>query len=133
MPATVGTRESTPGQRPVRVFHFVTGGFSGGATQVAIQLVNAARESAAIEPLLVLRRKRHADPARIAELRAAGVPLELVAGWSHAATIAALVAVCRRWQRTVSNGRCCGRSCWPRWQCCSCSSQCAAGVRCCRT
>ena len=48
----------TPAVRPVRVLHFVTGGFSGGATQVAIQLVNAARESAAIEPLLVLRRKR---------------------------------------------------------------------------
>ena len=48
----------------VRVLHFVTGGFSGGATQVAIQLVNAARESAAIEPLLVLRRKRRTPPAR---------------------------------------------------------------------
>ena len=32
--------------RRVRVLHFVTGGFSGGATQVAIQLVNAARDSA---------------------------------------------------------------------------------------
>ena len=86
---------------PVRVLHFVTGGFSGGATQVAVQLVNAARESAAIEPLLVLRRKRHADPARIEELRRAGVPLELVAGWSHAATIAALVGVCRRFKPDV--------------------------------
>lgn len=86
---------------PVRVLHFVTGGFSGGATQVAVQLVNAARESAAIEPLLVLRRKRHADPARIEELRRAGVPLEVVAGWSHAATIAALVGVCRRFKPDV--------------------------------
>ena len=64
----------------VRVLHFVTGGFSGGATQVAIQLVNAARESAAIEPLLVLRRKRRTPPARIAELEQAGVPLRVVAG-----------------------------------------------------
>lgn len=86
---------------PVRVLHFVTGGFSGGATQVAVQLVNAAREGDAIEPLLVLRRKRHADPARIEELRGAGVPLELVAGWSHAATIAALVGVCRRFKPDV--------------------------------
>ena len=85
----------------VRVLHFVPGGFSGGATQVAVQLVNAARESAAIEPLLVLRRKRHADPARIVELRRAGVPLELVAGWSHAATIAALVGVCKRFKPDV--------------------------------
>ncbi len=85
----------------VRVLHFVTGGFSGGATQVAIQLVNAARDSGAVEPLLVLRRKRHGDPARIEELRRAGVPLELVAGWSHAATIAALVGVCRRFKPDV--------------------------------
>ena len=34
---------------PVRVLHFVTGGFSGGATQVALQLVNAARASDRIE------------------------------------------------------------------------------------
>jgi glycosyltransferase involved in cell wall biosynthesis len=85
----------------VRVLHFVTGGFSGGATQVAVQLVNAARASDAVEPLLVLRRKRHADPARIEELRRAGVPLELVAGWSHAATIAALVGVCKRFKPDV--------------------------------
>ena len=85
----------------VRVLHFVTGGFSGGATQVAVQLVNAARASEAVEPLLVLRRKRHADPARIEELRLAGVPLELVAGWSHAATIAALVGVCKRFKPDV--------------------------------
>ena len=85
----------------VRVLHFVTGGFSGGATQVAIQLVNAARESAAIEPLLVLRRKRRTPPARIAELEQAGVPLRVVAGWSHAATIAALVKVCREFRPDV--------------------------------
>ena len=85
----------------VRVLHFVTGGFSGGATQVAIQLVNAARETAAIEPLLVLRRKRRTPPARIAELEQAGVPLRVVAGWSHAATIAALVKVCREFRPDV--------------------------------
>ena len=62
----------------VRVLHFVTGGFSGGATQVALQLVNAARAGDAIAPLLVLRRKRRTPPSRIAELRAQGVPLALV-------------------------------------------------------
>ena len=91
----------TPAARPLRVLHFVTGGFSGGATQVAIQLVDAACEGASIEPLLVLRRKRHADPARIDELRRAGVPVETVAGWSHAATIAALVGVCNRFKPDV--------------------------------
>lgn len=87
--------------RRLRVVHFVTGGFSGGATQVAIALVNAQRGGGAIEPLLVLRRKRRTDPARIDELRDAGVPLEVVTGVSHIATIAALVALCRRWKPDV--------------------------------
>ncbi len=83
------------------MIHFVTGGFSGGATQVAIALVNAHRAGDAIEPLLVLRRKRRGDPARIEELRAAGVPLEVVAGGAHVATVASLVALCRRWKPDV--------------------------------
>lgn len=91
---------TTTSDRP-RVLHFVTGGFSGGATQVAIALVNAARDGGRMEPLLVLRRKRRTDPARIDELRAAGVPVEVVAGWSHAATVLALVRLCRRWKPDV--------------------------------
>lgn len=87
--------------RPVRVLHFVTGGFSGGATQVALQLVNATRDSARIEPLLVLRRKRRTPPARIAELQEQGVPLRLVPGWSHLATIVALVKLCREFRPDV--------------------------------
>lgn len=87
--------------RPVRVLHFVTGGFSGGATQVALQLVHAARDSARIEPLLVLRRKRRTPPARIAELHEQGVPLRLVPGWSHLATIFALVRLCREFRPDV--------------------------------
>jgi glycosyltransferase involved in cell wall biosynthesis len=87
--------------RPVRVIHFVTGGFSGGATQVAIALVNAQRAGGAIEPLLVLRRKRRGDPARIAELRDAGVPLEVVSGATHLSTILALARLCRRWKPDV--------------------------------
>jgi glycosyltransferase involved in cell wall biosynthesis len=90
----------TPDRRP-RVIHFVTGGFSGGATQVAIALVNAAREAGRMEPLLVLRRKRRTDPARIEELRAAGVPVAVVPGWSHAATIWALARLCRAWRPDV--------------------------------
>lgn len=87
--------------RKSRVLHFVTGGFSGGATQVAIQLVNASRAGEAVEPLLVLRRKRRTPPARIAELEQAGVPLRVVPGWSHAASIAALVRVCREFRPDV--------------------------------
>jgi glycosyltransferase involved in cell wall biosynthesis len=87
--------------RPVRVLHFVTGGFSGGATQVAIALVNAAVHDARVQPLLVLRRKRRTDPRRIAELEQAGVPLAVVPGWSHAATIWSLVKLCRRFRPDV--------------------------------
>lgn len=83
------------------MLHFVTGGFSGGATQVAIALVNAAMHSARVQPLLVLRRKRRTDPKRIAELEQAGVPLAVVPGWSHAATIWSLIKVCRQFRPDV--------------------------------
>lgn len=82
-------------EAPLRVLHFVSGGFSG-ATQVAIDLVQAAQQSAHLQPLLVLRRKRHTDPQRIEALRAAGMPLQTVPGWSHAATIWALAKLCRQ-------------------------------------
>ena len=49
--------------RPLRVLHFVTGGFSG-ATQVAVDLCLAAREDPGIQTLLVLRRKRNTSAAR---------------------------------------------------------------------
>ncbi|MUV13331.1 glycosyltransferase [Noviluteimonas gilva] len=91
----------SPEARPVRVLHFVTGGFSGGATQIAIALTQAGVESPEIEPLLVLRRKRRTDPRRIAELEQAGVPLRVVPGWSHAATIWSLVQVCREFKPDV--------------------------------
>jgi glycosyltransferase involved in cell wall biosynthesis len=93
--------EPVANARPVRVLHFVTGGFSGGATQVAIALTQAGVESADIEPLLVLRRKRRTDPRRIAELEQAGVPVRVVPGWSHAATIFALVQACKEFMPDV--------------------------------
>lgn len=91
----------SPAARPLRVMHFVTGGFSGGATQVAIALVNAARTEPGFEPLLVLRKKRRTPPERLAELDAAGTPFRVVPGWSHAATIWALVRLCREFQPDV--------------------------------
>jgi glycosyltransferase involved in cell wall biosynthesis len=89
---------SIPDKR--RVLHFVTGGFSG-ATQVAIELSLAALGSARIAPLLVLRRKRNTDEARVQALRAQGLEVCLVPGWSHLATIVALWRLCRRWQPQV--------------------------------
>ncbi|NCW58096.1 MAG: glycosyltransferase [Gammaproteobacteria bacterium] len=82
--------------RKVRVLHFVSGGFSGGATQVAIQLVAAALAGDAVEPLLVLRRKRHTRPERIQELLQRGLPVETVPGWANIATIIALRNLCLR-------------------------------------
>lgn len=84
-----------------RVLHFVTGGFSSGSVQVAIQLVNAALDSGRVEPLLVLRRKRRTDPSRITELERAGTPVRVVPGWSHPATILALVRLCREFRPDV--------------------------------
>ncbi len=92
---------SSHADAPVRVLHFVTGGFSGGATQVAIALVNAALHSDRVQPLLVLRRKWRTDPARIRELRDAGVPVATVTGWSHAATICSLVRLCHQFHPDV--------------------------------
>lgn len=85
------------GERPPRVLHFVTGGFSG-ATQVAVDLVRAHRASGQFEPLLVLRRKRQTEPERVSDLRTEGLSVELVSGWSHWATIWQLVRQCRRFR-----------------------------------
>jgi hypothetical protein len=83
-----------PAARP-RVLHFVTGGFSG-ATQVAVDLVQAHGESGRFEALLVLRRKRNTAAPRVQALRERGLRVETVAGWSHAATMWQLAALCRR-------------------------------------
>ena len=62
-----------------RVMHVVSGGFSG-ATQVAIDLVEAALQGGKTEPYLVLRRKRSTAPERIATLSERGLPVYVVAG-----------------------------------------------------
>ena len=78
-----------------RVIHFVTGGFSG-ATQVAIDLARANLDAGHFEPVLVLRRKRSTAMERVARLRESGLRVEVVPGWSHAATLWALWRLCRR-------------------------------------
>lgn len=87
--------------KKVRVLHFVTGGFSGGATQVALGLVRAGMASNNQEPLLVLRKKAHGDQQRVRELSAEGVPLQQVNNWTHLSTILELAAVCRKFQPDV--------------------------------
>ena len=87
--------------RPIRVLHFVTGGFSGGATQVAIALVQAAQQGKTLEPLLVLRRKSHTPKERVAELAGLGLPMATVPGWAHVATIWSLIKICRKFRPDV--------------------------------
>lgn len=51
--------------------------------------------------LLVLRRKRQADPARIQSLRDEGLAVEVVQGWSHVATVLDLMRVCRAFKPDI--------------------------------
>ncbi|MFZ9905043.1 MAG: glycosyltransferase, partial [Steroidobacteraceae bacterium] len=85
----------------IRVLHFVTGGFSGGATQVAIKLVRASIEDKQTDSILVLRRKRYTDPNRITELQRDGLAVKTVPGWSHLATIAALWRICKDYRPDI--------------------------------
>ncbi|WP_077035227.1 glycosyltransferase [Pelomonas sp. KK5] len=76
-----------------RVMHFVTGGFSG-ATTVAADLALASLAGTRVEPVLVLRRKRHTDLSRVHALRERGLPVYLLPGWSRIATVLALKRLC---------------------------------------
>lgn len=87
-------------QRPLRVLHFVTGGFSG-ATQVAVDLCLAAQNDPSQSALLVLRRKRTTSPARVQALRDRGLQVRVVSNWSHARTVRELRRIIRDWQADV--------------------------------
>ena len=84
-------------RRPLRVLHFVSGGFSG-ATQVAVDLCG---DDARQETLLVLRRQAKAPVERIQALRAKGLRVEVVPRWSHTVTILALRRLCLEWKPDV--------------------------------
>lgn len=90
-------------ERKIRVLHFVTGGFTGGATQVAVQLVKAALNDPfeTVEPLLVVRTKRRTPRERIDELVRDGVPLREVGSWTHGMTISQLVTVCEEFKPDI--------------------------------
>ncbi|QIL82849.1 glycosyltransferase family 4 protein [Diaphorobacter sp. HDW4A] len=86
-------------RRP-RVLHFVTGGFSG-ATQVAIDIVRGHLAGKQFEPLLVLRRKPQTEQARVDALVNEGLPVELVSGWAHIATVRQLIRICERFKPDI--------------------------------
>lgn len=87
---------TTP-SRPLRVLHFVSGGFSG-ATQVAIDLCGDDEHQTT---LLVLRRRIMNPHDRVQHMRARGLQVEVVPRWSHAVTIWRLWQLCRAWQPDV--------------------------------
>ena len=88
---------SHPAARPLRVLHFVSGGFSG-ATQVAIDLCG---DDAGQDTLLVLRRRIMDPTERVRALRAKGLRVEVVPRWSHTVTILALRRLCLQWKPDV--------------------------------
>lgn len=88
---------SPPAARPLRVLHFVSGGFSG-ATQVAIDLCG---DDAGQDTFLVLRRRIMDPTERVRALRAKGLRVEVVPRWSHTVTILALRRLCLQWKPDV--------------------------------
>lgn len=86
-----------PKPRPLRVLHFVSGGFSG-ATQVAIDLCG---NDTSQETFLVLRRRMMDPTERVQALRAKGLRVEVVPRWSHLVTILALRRLCLAWKPDV--------------------------------
>lgn len=92
-------RADTPApasSQPLRVLHFVTGGFSG-ATQVAVDLCLAAQGDPRLQTLLVLRRKRSTSDGRVQALRAQGLQVRVVSNWLHALTVWELRRIIRTW------------------------------------
>ena len=87
-------------ERPIKVLHFVTGGFSG-ATQVAVDLCLAAQNDPGVQTLLVLRRKRNTSAARVQALRAQGLQVQVVSNWLHVLTVWELRKIIRVWQPDV--------------------------------
>jgi glycosyltransferase involved in cell wall biosynthesis len=86
--------------QPLKVLHFVTGGFSG-ATQVAVDLCLAAREDPGIQTLLVLRRKRNTSAMRVQQLRDQGLQVLVVSNWLHLLTVWELRKIMRAWRPDV--------------------------------
>lgn len=87
-------------QAAQKVLHFVTGGFSG-ATQVAIDLCQAAQRTSGMEVMLVLRRKRSTSMERVEALRAQGLQVRVVSNWLHALTVWELRRIIRAWKPDV--------------------------------
>lgn len=99
-------------RRPLRVLHYVSGGFSG-ATQVAIDL---CAPDARQETMLVLRRRVSVDPGdRVAQLRARGMEVHVMPRWPRSASVLAMARLCRRWKPDVVVAHGFSEHIWGRW------------------
>ena len=87
-------------QNPIKVMHFVTGGFSG-STSVAVELVKSTLDSDHFSSLLVLRQKKSTPLERIKKLQDDNITVEIVPGWLHIATIFALVKLCKKYKPDI--------------------------------
>ena len=87
-------------EKPLRVLHFVTGGFSG-ATKVAIDLVEAHNQIESTDNLLVLRRKKTTVAEKLTELEGKGIDYQIVTGKTHLATVHELKKLCEQWQPDI--------------------------------
>lgn len=85
---------------PVKILHFVTGGFTG-STAVALSLTQATAKDHRFQSLLVMREKTSTDKKRIAQLIKEGVAIKLIPGWSHLLSIFSLYKICRRYQPDI--------------------------------
>ncbi|SDM13162.1 Glycosyltransferase involved in cell wall bisynthesis [Oryzisolibacter propanilivorax] len=89
--------DAAQADRPLRVMHFVSGGFSG-ATQVAIDL---CAPHPGQESLLVLRRRAMDITERLQRLQAQGIAVRTVSRWSHWVTQREVARLCRQWRPDV--------------------------------
>ena len=104
--------EGTQAARPLRVLHYVSGGFSG-ATQVAIDL---CAPDARQLTMLVLRRRASVDPEeRVARLRARGMEVYVMPRWPRSASVLAVARLCRRWKPDVVVAHGFSEHIWGRW------------------